>query len=215
MDSSGWHPVADPATMAAWARRRQIPDNELPVPAALPAVLYHDDAVGVGLSGSVHTTGLALSVALRLRHPPPRSSPPLRGFLGDAPDTPADQRFLFGVQLADGRAVQPQDRPMPGGPPPQPSTADHLLFRTGGQGGSSSFTMRYWLTPLPPPGPTLLVLRCPAIGLPETTVGFDATPLHDAARRVTVLWPPIEPHRPVPELRRPEPPSDGWFAVRP
>lgn len=214
MESVGWQPAADAAAMSAWTRRRQRPDNELPVPADLPPVLYRDDAIGVGLLGSVHTTGLAMTVSLHLRHPPVRSPHRMGGLLSDLPDTPPDERFLFGVQLADGRAVRPLDRPMPHRPVGPPADSEHLLFRTGGHGGSASFSMNYWLTPLPPAGPTLLVVRCPGLGLPETTVEFDAGPVREAAHRVAVLWPPAaspgQPAAPPP----PDPPSEGWFAVR-
>lgn len=217
MELVGPPPAADPA-LAAWARRRQRPDNELPVPAVdLPSVLFRDETLGVGLLGWVHRAGLAMTVSLHLRHAPPQSSSrgPGMSLLADQPGAPADERFLFGLQLADGRSVQPEERPMPGRPFSPPAASDPALFRTGGRGGSTTVEINFWLTPLPPAGPTLLVLRCPAIGLPETSVGFDATTLHDAAGRVAVLWPPVERSPVGWEPRPPDPPTEGWFARSP
>ena len=46
-----------------------------------------------------------------------------------------------------------------------------------------------WLTPIPPPGTTKLVVRCIALGLPETALQWDGTPIADAAASITPLWP--------------------------
>lgn len=217
MESVGWHQPPDPAVVSAWALRSRPPANELPVRAELPEVLYRGDAVGVGLLGAVYSTGLSMTVTLRLRHPPTGAPHRLGSLLGDHPDSPADERFLFGVQLSDGQRVRPLDRPGPpfGDPSAAPvSPTGHSLTRNGGHSGGDTVETTYWLSPLPPAGPTGLVLRCPALGLPETTVEFDATPIVTAAARVTVLWPPVTARPPVVRPRPPEPPTEGWFAVR-
>ena len=71
----------------------------------------------------------------------------------------------------------------------------------------------WWLSPLPPEGPLLVVVRCPEIGLEETVAELDGTATRRAGEAATVLWPwqpPVEPSA------EPSPPPDvpvgSWFA---
>jgi hypothetical protein len=80
--------------------------------------------------------------------------------------------------------------------------------------GDSSIEQSWWLSPVPPPGPLRLVVRCTDIGIEETVVELDGTALSRAVDEVVTLW-PWEP----PRDRSPEPPpppadlpADSWFA---
>ena len=91
---------------------------------------------------------------------------------------------------------------------------DGLIFHQGGgSGGDSCIEQAWWLSPVPPPGPLRLVLRCDDLGIEETTVELDGDAMARAVDDVVELW-PWEPPRssdpeppPLPDL-----PADSWFA---
>jgi len=49
--------------------------------------------------------------------------------------------------------------------------------------------MRFWLWPLPPPGPLAFVCEWPKKGIGERRVDIDASVVLDAAARAEPLWP--------------------------
>jgi hypothetical protein len=52
--------------------------------------------------------------------------------------------------------------------------------------------MRYWVWPLPPPGPVEFVCEWPLHGIAESRGALDAQLIVDAAARAIPLWPDDE-----------------------
>ena len=75
--------------------------------------------------------------------------------------------------------------------------------------GDSSIEQSWWPSPVPPPGPLRLVVRCTDIGIEETVVELDGTALSRAVDEVVTLW-PWEP----PRDRSPEPPAAPGRSAR-
>ncbi len=90
-----------------------------------------------------------------------------------------------------------------------------LLHSRGGGGGETSIDQKWWLSPLPPEGPLRVVVRCPELGIGETSVELDGTAIRRAAEQVVELWPwsrqELAPPEPPPP---PDLPDDSWFARR-
>jgi hypothetical protein len=49
--------------------------------------------------------------------------------------------------------------------------------------------MRYWVWPLPPPGPLTFVVEWPAHGIAESRAELDTQPILDAAARAIQVFP--------------------------
>jgi hypothetical protein len=62
-------------------------------------------------------------------------------------------------------------------------------MQRGGGGGDRRFDMRFWLWPLPPPGPLAFVVEWPAEGVELTRRAIDVAELLEAATRAEELWP--------------------------
>jgi hypothetical protein len=186
-------------------RRMSAPENELPATLPVSVLLARTDDLAVGLIGlQVYSTGLSFELAVRVR-------PSAAGTVGrslqelfwDHPPHSAT-RFLLGIELGDGRRVTNLR-----------AGADDVVFHPGGGGGGdTSVDQEWWLSPLPPEGPLLVVARCPEIGLEETVVELDGTAIRRAGENAVVLW-PYEPPR-EPDYEPPSPPADlpadSWFA---
>lgn len=156
-------------------------------------------------------TGVAFQLAARARGPEDPAAGDRLGELfwdyrGGSP------RFLFGVQFADGRRAS---NAVGGG-----GDGDLLFHPGGGSGGSSSVDQEWWLSPLAPEGPLLVVVRCPEIGLEETVTELDGTAIRRAERRRPSRGPGSRPwSRPTSRrLRLTCPPAagspadpTGWF----
>jgi hypothetical protein len=184
-------------------RRMNRPENELPTALPTNRLLARSPDVAVALLGlQAYTTGVAFQLAARARGPEDPSADDGLGRLfwdhrGGGP------RFLFGVQFADGRRASNA----------LGSGGDLVFHPGGGSGGSVSVDQDWWLSPLPPGGPLLLVVRCPELGLEETVTELDGTEIRRAGEAATVLWPwepPLEqPSEPAPP---PDLPVGSWFA---
>jgi hypothetical protein len=207
----GREPDAD--AMLRRQRRMSEPDNEVPAPVPFTAVLGRTDDVAVCIVGiHVFTTGLSFQLAVRLRQVPPGLHHRIFEMVsGHRLDTSAEDRLLLGVELVDGRTASNVASDywfamddLPDG---------RLVLSPGrGGGGRLHYDQRFWLSPLPPPGPVTFVCAWPALGLTESSAECDGQLLLDAAARAVVLWPPssqsVEPEPP------PEPPvvPTGWFS---
>jgi hypothetical protein len=71
--------------------------------------------------------------------------------------------------------------------PPDPSR-DILMTPGAGGGSERHSTTRYWVWPLPPPGPLTFACEWPAFGIEETTVEIDAALVREAAERARSVW---------------------------
>jgi hypothetical protein len=192
-------------------RRMSAPENEIPVAVPLNTVLARTDDVAVALQRlSVYTTGVSFDLVVRLRPDAARAGGrDLNEMLWGHGPAPDQGRFLMGVEFADGRRasnVSGRHGPVPG---------DEIVFtQGGGSGGMASVEQSWWLYPLPPQGPLRFVLRCPELGIDETSVVLDGAAIRAAADAVVVLW----PWTPPPGSGPPEPPAppdlpaDSWFA---
>ena len=63
------------------------------------------------------------------------------------------------------------------------------VLPVSGSGTQARFDQRYWVAPLPSPGPLPIVVEWPARGLGETRVELDGVAIVDAAGRAETLWP--------------------------
>jgi hypothetical protein len=97
-------------------------------------------------------------------------------------------RLRYGAVLSDGRHLADND------PFDDDDDVDGaaVLIRQGGSGGGGGSSYRYadevWLHPLPPAGPLELVVRWPALQVPEHRITLPAGDLLHAAEQVTTLW---------------------------
>lgn len=212
-------PAADPDDLDdldRWRRVDERPDNEVGVPVPLALVLGRTPDLAVVLTSVIaHSTGFGFDVAVRLRRAPAGEHDLFQQVAGHvrSPDS-----LLLGVEYADGRrgSVVDGDRSWP------PDPAGHeghggeeavTLVSSGGSGGGRTYDQTWWVHPLPPPGPVLLVLRWDAQGLAETAVEVDGSLIAAAGARAEELW-PWEPER-LPadeEADAPARPQEGWFA---
>ena len=193
-------------------RRMSEPENEVPAPVPFTAVLGRTDDLAVCIVGMhAYSTGVSFRLAVRLRRHRRDLGHRLFDMVsGHGPDTPVEDRLLLGVEYADGRSADTVRSDWFGA---QDVTEDQLVLSPGGGGGGGlSYDQRYWLSPLPPPGPVAFVCAWPALDLPESTAECDGQLLIDAAARAHVLWPPAQ-HQFEPEPP-PEPPDlpAGWFS---
>jgi len=100
-----------------------------------------------------------------------------------------DGGMQFGVAYADGSKWQGfgQSCPLPGEGPPQAP----MMWGAGGGGTSRHFAHRYWLWPLPPPGPVTFALSWRQEGVEETTVQIEGAVFRAAAEEAKRLWEPL------------------------
>ncbi len=125
----------------------------------------------------------------------------------------SDERLLLGVEYADGRTATNFQSPGFRGMPADDDPYQPLLSPMGGGGGGRSFDQPFWLTPLPPAGPLVVVCAWSAFDIPESRTVLDGAAIVEAASRAVVLWPPSPPRDEAP-VEPPEPrvPDGGWFA---
>jgi hypothetical protein len=186
-------------------RRMGPPENEIPVALAQNTLLARTPDMALALLRlQVYSTGLGFALTVRVRS---ADRLPGRGlgelFFGPRP---GPSGFLLGLELADGRRLTSAAHPWPGDP------GDVVFCQAGGSGGQVAVDQSWWLSPLPPPGPLRLVVRCDALGIPETATELDGAAITAAAAEVVELWPwgPPDPEPVVPPP--PDVPPDSWFA---
>lgn len=181
-------------------RRMGPPDNEVPVALPANALLARTGDVAVALVGlQVHSTGVAMTLAVRVRE-----RPASRAGLSELVFGPERGGLLVGIGLADGRRVAS------GGVPR--NDPDLVWQPGGGSGGDRAADQEWWLSPLPPDGPLTMVVRCDELGIEETATELDGTAIRAAAADVVELWPwtppaPWDPEPPPPDL-----PPGSWFS---
>ena len=201
--------------MLAINRRMNPPENEIPVVVPISTLLARTDTIAVALiGGHAYTDGLRFDLAVRLRQEPQgsmrhRSYVMLSPYAGSGDD---DEQFLLGVEYADGRTATNFETLGFRGRPVDDDPEKPSLSPMGGGGGGRSFDQSFWLTPLPPAGPLLVVCAWSAFDIPETRTVVDGAAIADAGSRAVVLWQPSPPEDDEPfEPSMPRVPDGGWF----
>jgi hypothetical protein len=187
-------------------RRMSRPENEIPVALPLNTVLARTGDVALALLGlQVYSTGVAFDLVARMR-PSARRPGQLNELFWGRRDSGSE--FLIGLEFSDGRRVTSARTPFP------PSGDDGIVFHQGGGSGGEYFVEQsWWLSPLPPPGPLRIVLRCDPLGIGETSTVVDGGLIARAAADVVELWPWERPPEPEPPWERPpDVPEGSWFA---
>jgi hypothetical protein len=166
------------------------PDNVLGSPFRLSLVLARNDSVALQVhTGLAYPSGIEFSLHLlqRERTRDRLGGGPIHAWHMSRHDRELGPDVLrFGVELADGRKATVFD-PHPYGTDDVP--AGPVLMQRGGGGGDRRFDMRFWLWPLPPPGPLAFVVEWPAEAIELTRHEIDTTDLLEAAARAEELWP--------------------------
>jgi hypothetical protein len=206
MDVAGTGDPPSPEEIVELMVRSNPPENEIPVVLPWSVVLGRGEDVVAALIGvRVYTTGVELDLVARTRGDRSRDMQhPGRGGLPGEPGQP-----LLGVEFADGQLAVASGfshrLPRRRGP------ALHLA--SGSMFGPNSAAMRFFLTPVPPPGPVVVHFVWPALSLTESSVELDGGQIAAMVEDVVVLWPPEPP--PPPLCPVPEPgldlPEAGWF----
>lgn len=210
-------PNADPNSQArqeAFLARVRRPENEIGSVVPLSVVLARTGDVAVAVtSATAFTTGVVLTLAVRLRVPPPGLDRPgdLYRLVSPYPqlDVPLDRRLLFGVEYADGRTATNLTDDFGS---PAPDADAPMLAPTGGGGDEFSVDHAYFLSPVPPDGPLTFVCSWPGFGIPETRQIVEPLELTTASTRSTVLWPRQTAITTPPPPPQHELPTTGWFA---
>jgi hypothetical protein len=125
--------------------------------------------VGLAIAG----TGL-LDAVLRVAR---RRHPLDRYFQGGDPD----ECLRIGLQFSDGTRTTSLDHLLPR---EQRERAPAPLRQTWGGGQRQ----RWWVHPLPPPGPILFVLEWPAAARERVTAQLDGDAIREAASRSIRFW---------------------------
>jgi hypothetical protein len=197
--SNGFHEEPDPE----FFRRMGPPENEIPAVLPLTAILARTPDAAVALTRiAVFSTGLLVDLVVRVR---PGAVPAVDIHQMLWSDGDGSPRMLIGLELADGTRVDNLRRQAP---------LDDVVFSPqGGSGNEHSVDQGWWLYPLPASGPMRFVVRCPELGIAETSTELDAAAVQRAVQDVVELWPwtppePAEDERGLP----PDVPEDSWFA---
>ena len=160
------------------------PENELGVPVQTRLLLARTEKVALALVDTVaYSTGLEFGLEVRLRETDELSDP--FGMRYRRPGELRDDVLRFGFELADGRRVAN----LGGFTPIDEERRDPVLMQRGGSGGNRSWSFRYWLWPLPPPGTLTVVIQWPSEGVQLTRFELAAEPLLEAAAESEQLWP--------------------------
>lgn len=169
------------------------PDDVLPGVVPVELVLGRSPRAVVMLSGMrAFPAGLAMTLHVRTRSG--RHHDVLHEeVFDDAGDRHRDpvwrrDRLKWGFELADGRRATNL------GPWPDLSAVDqdpdHPVLMGGGGGASDHSADRdYWLWPLPPPGPLVVVCEWVERGIERTVTQLDGDAIVAAAGRSAPVWP--------------------------
>jgi hypothetical protein len=151
------------------------PGNELGVAVPIRYVLVRTDELAVLLDGFVaYSTGVELELTVKSR----RKRHESREFHRLSEDVHFGFRFADGRKASNvGRHAWDQER------------SDPVLMSRGGHGGDGELNMRYWLWPLPPPGPLAFAIEWPSKRIEPSMREVDAGLIIEASKSSEVLWP--------------------------
>src|SRR4051794_11567496 len=184
------------------------PENEVPVGITPVGQLAESETAWIGITAlQVYTTGISLTLSIRIRSEPPDLPYGVFEVLshGGRYKIPPEQHLWLGGQYAEG-TMGTKHGPFPS----ERFNQDRVHLLSGaGHGGNRAYDGQYWMAPIPPAGPLTFICTWPLCDIPETRTVVDAAPIREAHSRTCVLW-PEEPREPE-EPDAPSPPST-WFA---
>jgi hypothetical protein len=169
------------------------PENVLGVAVPLRLVLARSPEAAVLVQHlSAYPKGVTFDVSIHRRRAPedPTVDPMHRFHMwqhtsrgGQLPP----ELLRFGVQLADGsKATTLGPHPFAAGRDQTPDGP--VLMQHGGGGGGLTYTMGFWLWPLPPAGALGFVVEWPSEGIDETRIEIDSASIREAANEAETLW---------------------------
>jgi hypothetical protein len=161
------------------------PDGVLGRPVPISAVIVRTASLVIAVQRvTAYPTGLELEITVRVRTEPVHGSFDRiqRRTWGGTSAFPGEA-LRVGVVFPDGRRAWSEN--FGTGPPP---SGDVTLLPIGGSGTQARFDQRFWVAPLPPPGPLGVVVEWESRDLPETRVDLDAAAIVDAADGAESLW---------------------------
>ena len=168
------------------------PDNLLGVPFTLSVVLARTPSVALHAhTGLAYPAGIEFSLQLLQRERPrDHFAGPIHAWHMSRHGRELGPEVLrFGVELADGRKATVFD-PHPFIGEGEDVPIGPVLMQRGGGGGGRRYDMRFWLWPLPPPGPLAFVIEWPAQAhRPDAARRSTPLPILEAATRAEELWP--------------------------
>jgi len=164
----------------------------IPGVAAIETILARTDAVGVSVASAlVYPNGLEFEVVVVAEDEWTKLDPFFSRPDEDEEGVILPSLLRIGVEYADGRKAmntgerwaswldEEEDNPAP----PDPI----LLGRSGG-GGGGHWAYRFWLWPLPPPGPMYLVCEWPDADIPLTRREVDGKSIIETGARAQTLF---------------------------
>jgi hypothetical protein len=155
---------------------------------ALTRVVVYPSGCWFGFRVAARRSGLDRADRRRLR----------AAFLGEYPDSleplPPDEPFRCAIRFAGGATVTSVDPPPwwdPTSPlrPEGPVLVEYGALGTHVEPDGLWCGPAYWLWPLPPPQPFLLVVDWPAAGVRQAEVELDGAVIVAAGEAAEPLWP--------------------------
>jgi hypothetical protein len=168
--------------MPEWAAP---PADEWGVPLKVRQMLGRSDDAAVFLSGVVvFSTGFGLTISIRVRQGSDTGLSPQPPVFGMAlpGQTPSEQALSFAVEFSDGRRATSDDQP------PLGFHSEALILCNLGGGGQFAWEGRYWVWPLPSPGPLTFSCSWPAAGIRPSVAEIDGSAVIEAASHAERLW---------------------------
>ncbi|HJV08944.1 MAG TPA: hypothetical protein VJ653_04660 [Acidimicrobiales bacterium] len=175
----------EPRRLPAPHHRQGPPDGVLGEPVAGRTVVARTGEFAIAVDRVVaYPTGFELGVTVRTQDEQVLGSfDDIRRRTWSGSAAFPGESLRFGVVFADGRTSTVDNFP------PRPtSTGDVRLVPLGGGGSQIRHDQRFWVEPLPPPGPLGVVVEWERRGLAETRAELDAGAILDAAAKAETLW---------------------------
>ncbi len=163
------------------------PDGVLGEPVGGPQIVARADSVVVAVDRVVaYPTGFELGVTVRTRGGQgQRSFDEVRRREWRGASAFPGESLQVSVVFADGRRSIARNF----GRPPEAASSGVRLVPLSGSGTDTRFDQRFWVEPLPPPGPLGVVVEWDRRQIPETRAELDAGAIVAGAARAATLWP--------------------------
>jgi hypothetical protein len=145
------------------------PDAALGVPVGRPVIVARAPSLVIAVDRVVaYPTGFELGLTVRTQEQPVHGS-----------FDQSHRRTWSGTSAFPGESLRVE----------VVAGAPVALRAISGSGTQTRFDQRYWVAPLPPPGPVGIVVAWPRRGLAETRADLDGAAIAEAGGRAEELWP--------------------------